>query len=98
MFPDHTAGDAAMRDLMLEKNGHKTFAQALPSYAPPHENDVGAYQRAVQQHSGLDLTTRTISSYSPEEFDRLIAAMRSTNAAARARSTRVRTLPRGYSR
>lgn len=76
VFPDYAAGDAAMRGLMLEKHGDKTFAQALPSYAPPHENDVAGYQRAVQANSGLDVTTRTIGSYSPEEFDRLIAAMR----------------------
>jgi hypothetical protein len=75
VFPTREAGEAAMRDVMLSKYGDMTFAQALPKYAPPHENDVAGYLRAVQQNSGLDVTTRTINSYSPAEFDRLISAM-----------------------
>jgi hypothetical protein len=76
VFPDQSSGDAAMRDVLREKYGDMTFAEALPKYAPPFENNVQQYLDSVARQSGLDVTTRTISSYSQEEFDRLVAAMR----------------------
>ncbi|HEX6359816.1 hypothetical protein [Actinophytocola sp.] len=76
IFPDEASGAAAMRDLMRETHKDKTLPEALRTYAPSSENDIPAYVRAVADHSGLDVTTRTIGSYTQDEFDRLIAGMR----------------------
>jgi len=56
-WPTPEAGWAAMRALLVEGYVGLTVAQALDKWAPPEENDDGAYLRDVLEWTGLRADT-----------------------------------------
>lgn len=55
VFPSYEAGRKAKEALLFESKGYrgKTLRQAINRYAPPVENDTGAYVAAVARGAGV---------------------------------------------
>lgn len=57
VFPDYQSGFTALLrdiDIKLKRSGDMTITQLLNVYAPPSENDTGAYIDAVAAELGID--------------------------------------------
>lgn len=76
VFPDEATGARAVGSL-LQTNAYRDLSinDAVMRYAPPVENNTAAYQRAIQNATGLD-GTRTISSLNAQELSSVVDAIR----------------------
>lgn len=75
IFPDEATGTAARRALLLGRYGDSTVPDMVPRYAPPHENNVGAYTRAITDQVGVPRDV-PINQLSDGQLDSLMTAMR----------------------
>lgn len=75
VFPDYETGRRAKAALIFEGRGYRdlSLTEAISRYAPPTENDTGAYQRSVLGAVGG--ANRKMSEYSPAERDAILNAM-----------------------
>lgn len=75
VFPDYETGRKAKEALIFEGKGYasKTLREAIARYAPPSENDTGAYQRAVLQAVGGH--DKRMSDYTTAERGAIMNAM-----------------------
>lgn len=78
VFPDEATGNAAREALLFESPKYKdlSIGRAILRYAPPVENDTGAYINTVTKSAGLN-PGRVLSSLSKDERARLLTAMKS---------------------
>jgi RHS repeat-associated protein len=75
VFPDVQTGTQALRDLIRGPTYRDmTPEAAIEDYAPPNENNTGAYQRMVRGILG-DTGNRTIGQLSQEELGRTVTAI-----------------------
>jgi hypothetical protein len=74
IFPSEAVGTDAQRYKLFNDPAYKdlTLTEAIPKWAPPSENDVPAYMRAV----GGSPTDKPLGEYSPAEQDALLQSMR----------------------
>lgn len=74
VFPTYDMGRKAKEALIFEGGNYRslTLSAAINRYAPPVENDTGAYQRNVIAAVGTD---KTMSTYSEQERTRILNAM-----------------------
>lgn len=78
IFPDLETGRQAQADLLRNDSRYKgkTIEEMIPIYAPAADgNDVKGYAKDIGDFSGLDLKKK-IEDLSPEEYDRLMEAIR----------------------
>lgn len=76
VFPDEQTGVRAIRELLRGKTySPLSVRAAIHRYAPPFENDTNAYNRQIQQSTGLDIE-RPISDLSDTELNRVISVIR----------------------
>lgn len=75
IFPDEATGTAARRALLLGRYGDSTVAEMVPRYAPPHENNVGAYTRAITDQVGVPRDV-PINQLSEGQLNTVMDAMR----------------------
>lgn len=76
VFPDEDAGfNAILRLLMSDMYRNLSIADAISRYAPPFENDTRAYQRRIENLTGL-LISRRMSELSDDELRRVATAIR----------------------
>lgn len=75
IFPDFETGRRAKAALIFEGKNYKdlSLTDAISRYAPPTENDTGAYQRSVLASVGGK--NRKMSDYSPTERSAILDAM-----------------------
>jgi hypothetical protein len=76
VFPSVEAGRKAQEALLFDSPSYKnlTVGQAISRYAPPSENDSGAYAGRVAQAAGVGLDTR-LSTMGPEQRKAMLDAM-----------------------
>lgn len=74
VFPDYATGRKAKESLIFESKGYRdlSLTDAIKRYAPPTENNTGAYQRTVLSSVGAN---RKMSDYSPTERSAILDAM-----------------------
>lgn len=75
IFPDYDTGNQAMQNLLTQNYGNSTISQMLYHYAPPSENDTGAYLRYITAGAGVPASTR-INSLSASQLSGLANAMK----------------------
>jgi hypothetical protein len=75
VFPDLQSGTAALASL-LDGPGYQGLSvdEAIAKYAPPSENNTGAYQAAVEAQMGVSGGT-TLSSLTPAQMQTLQASI-----------------------
>ena len=73
-FPTIEAGRKAKENLIFSGKNYKnlTLNDAIYKYAPPHENNTAAYQRAVLSAVG---SNKRMSEYTPAERAKIMAAI-----------------------
>jgi hypothetical protein len=75
IFPSREAGRAAMQALLRSPSyAPLSIAAGIAKYAPQTENNTAAYQRHVQQRSGLDLNL-PLGTLTTDQMLRVIDAM-----------------------
>lgn len=76
VFPTYEAGRAAKASLLWESKGYRglTIRQAINRYAPPFENDTGAYVQAVARAAGAEADT-PMASLTPAQRTAMLDAM-----------------------
>lgn len=75
VFPDYETGRKAKERLIFEGKNYSglTLDKAIARYAPPHENNTGAYQRTVLAAVGGQ--NKRMSDYTPAEREAIMSAM-----------------------
>lgn len=76
VFPTLEAGRKAKEELLFNGKNYrgKTVMEAVNRWAPPFENDTGAYARSLAEAAGVSVDT-PMSSLNPEQRKRLLAQM-----------------------
>ena len=75
IFPDRVTGRAALEALLRDAGYRsRTIPAAMKCYAPAPENDPAAYSAFVLKKTGL-AADRTLTSLTPNEFAKLLAAI-----------------------
>ena len=76
VFPSYDSGRSAKESLLFESGGYKdkTIAGAIARYAPPSENNTGAYIGAVASAAGVSPTTR-LADLNPQQRGAMLDAM-----------------------
>ena len=75
IFPDYETGRKAKESLIFEGKNYKdlSLTSAISRYAPPSENNTGAYQASVLAAVGG--VNKPMSQYTPEERQKILDAM-----------------------
>lgn len=75
VFPDYETGRSAKAALIFDGKKYRdlNLAEAISRYAPPTENDTGAYQRSVLASVGG--ANKRMADYSPAERGAILDAM-----------------------
>lgn len=71
IFPDEDAGRAELKANLKRKHGEKTIPQAVPNYAPNHENNTQKYIDDLLRTSGVP-ADRKINECSDAEIEQII--------------------------
>lgn len=74
IFPNMETGRKAKGDMLFNGARYKnlTLTAAIARYAPPHENNTAAYQKAVLSAVGVN---KKMSDYTPAEREKILNAM-----------------------
>ena len=77
VFPDEQTGDKAREKLLFEGKNYKdlSVSAAISRYAPPSENNTGAYIADVSKAMGIDANTK-MSDLTPEQRKTMMTAMK----------------------
>jgi len=76
IFPDEASGMQAIVALLRVPNYQRlTMGEAISRWAPPFENDTAAYQRLVEQRTGISVNT-PLSSLTEAQLQRMAEAIR----------------------
>lgn len=75
IFPNYETGKAAKAKLLFQGKNYKdlTLSQAIARYAPPTENNTGAYQNSVLASVGG--ANKKMNDFTPEEQNKILASM-----------------------
>lgn len=75
VFPDEDTGRKALGDLLNSKDYQSlSVGDAIKKYAPPSENDTGAYTKNVESISGIK-ADQPMSALTPDQKEQLINAV-----------------------
>jgi hypothetical protein len=76
VFPTLEAGRKAKEELLFNGKNYrgKTVMEAVHRWAPPFENDTGAYARSLAEAAGVSVDT-PMSDLTPEQRKKLLAQM-----------------------
>lgn len=88
VFPDHKTGREAKKSLLFEGVNYKdkSISGAISRYAPPSENNTGAYINAVASALGISPNTR-LSDLTPEQREVMMDAMQKVEGTGKGRET-----------
>jgi len=76
IFPDEETGMRAMEAQLRHRSyNNLTVAQAIHRWAPPFENDTGAYQRHVERAIGISMHT-PMNALNDAQLRRMVEAMK----------------------
>ncbi len=78
IFPTMEQGEQAQKDLLFKSKSYKdlTIDQAVSRYAPPTENNTGAYQNMVKKALGSSYDpNKKLSDYSEDDQQKIITTM-----------------------
>nr|WP_319566305.1 hypothetical protein [uncultured Rhodoferax sp.] len=89
IFPDYDAGRKAKESLIFEGNGYKNLAlkDAISRYAPPSENNTGAYQKSILASVGNQ--NKRMGDYTASERAAIMDAMQKVEGFRVGRTTTV---------
>lgn len=91
VFPDQKTGLAAQQKLLFSDQKYKdlTIAAAINEYAPPKENDTGAYIRSIADAAGVPTDT-VLSDMTPTQQKALIAGMHKVEGNTGYKTTKIK--------
>ncbi|MBN1324846.1 MAG: hypothetical protein JW974_01365 [Alphaproteobacteria bacterium] len=76
VFPDEDTGMTAIKALLNTKSyNNLTIEDAISRYAPPFENDTNAYQRRIEQLTGLSINMR-INELNNQQMQNMVGAIK----------------------